>query len=490
MAEPIPNAYQDVMEHLAKRAEDPDHGDCFKLKVLRRPNASTQVTQYVATFTDATFSMITNAESWLAPFAGGGLYVLHVFDGKGKRHHATLTPSEIVGAARAPDPRVTKTSTWLGPTLIDAPIAAGNGAMAIGSQTLTLAGDPQLSGVPPRSDAAAGVAGLFDGQRAMNEEVRRREAELTEERRKLESERHKNEMDAIRRSNEEARRASEDRLRALEARLSEPKQSIDLVGIMTGVAGLLAPVITAWVSSSAADRQRQIELEKARLDAEMRRAEEAGKPKPLVDPQLLEILNGQSKRAEDTARQFGELMKAQADAARLNMEGQGVAQRSMFQTIAQMMELQAKVGEPPEAPGIDWAKVGMGLLQGLAAMQARAQGAPGAPQAPGGIPGSSQPALNGMAPPQAAPEAPPIVPSEAFNVVEKMIRQKTPPSEVIDQLKLAMADEEAKKEIEASGGILGVFDERLAAWSEHEENGPYLAALQKALIESKILMFE
>ncbi len=489
MAEPIPNAYQDVMEHLVKRAEDPDHGDCFKVKVLRRPNSTTLVTQYVATFTDATFSMITNAESWLAPFAGGGLYVLHVFDGKGKRHHATLTPSEIVGAARAPDPRVTKTSTWLGPTLIDAPIAAGNGAMAIGSQTLNLAGDPQLSGVPPRSDAAAGVAGLFDGQRAMNEEVRRREAELAEERRKLESERHKNEMEAIRRSGEEARRASEDRLRALEARLAAGP---DLIGIMTSLAGLLAPVITAWVGSSAADRQRQIELEKARLEAEMRRTEEAAKPKPLVDPQLLEILNGQSKRAEDTARQFGELMKAQADAARLNMEGQGVAQRSMFQTIAQMMELQAKVGEPPEAPGIDWGKVGLGLLQGLAAMQAR-QGGPGAPQAPGG----PQPALNGAspsgAPTQAAPEAPPIVPSEAFNVVEKLIKQKAPPSEVIDQLKIAMVDEAAKKEIEASGGLMGVFDERLATWSEDDANGPYLAALQKELIESKILaasMFE
>jgi plasmid stabilization system protein ParE len=480
MAEPIPNSYQEILEYLARKAEEPEHGDCFKLKVLRRPNASSQVTQYVASFTDASFSMVTNAESWLAPFAGGGLYVLHVFDGKGRRQHAVLTPAEIIGAPRPPDPRVTKSSTWLGPTLIDAPVAnTGNGAIAT-SPFHTLAGEPS-NGVPPRSVAEAGLSGLFDTSRRMDDEYRRREVELAERERRME-------LDALRRANEEARRASEERIRALEAKIERaaeaPKQTSPgvaevLPAILTGI----APIVAAWFSASAEDRKRQLELERARLDAELRRAEEAAKPKPLVDPQIMEMLGRQAQRAEESAKQFGELMRAQAESSRLNLESQGVAQRSMLQTIAQVMEIQAKVGEPAKSPGIDWGKVIPGALQGLAAM-ARAQGAQGAPGQPPGQPGAPMVVNPQLAAP---PAAVPIIPAASLNAVEDLVKQKAPPSDVMAKLKIALEDEEGKKEIEARGGLMGVFDARLGEWAQVEANGPYAEALVKELKKEKLI---
>ncbi len=484
MPEPIPNSYQEILEYLARKAEEPEHGDCFKLKVLRRPNASSQITQYVASFTDASFSMVTNAESWLAPFAGGGLYVLHVFDGKGRRQHAVLTPAEIIGAPRPPDPRITKSSTWLGPTLIDAPVATtGVGAIAT-SPFHTLAGESS-NGVPPRSVAEGGLSGLFDASRRMDDEYRRREVELAERERRMEAERAKADLDALRRANEEARRAGEERIRALEARLERAAEvkpaGPGIAEVLPAILGGLAPLFAAWFSASGEDRKRQIEMERARLDADLRRAEEAAKPKPLVDPQIMEMLGRQAQRAEESAKQFGELMRAQAESSRLNLESQGVAQRSMLQTIAQVMEIQAKVGDT-KAPGVDWGKVIPGALQGLAAM-ARAQGAPGQPQ---GQPGQPMvPNQQIAAPPPA--NVVPIIPAPSINAVETLVKAKAPPSEVMEKLKIALEDPEGKKEIEARGGLMGVFDARLGEWAQAEANGAYAEALVKELQKEKLI---
>ncbi len=476
MAEPIPNSYQEILEYLAKKAEEPEHGDCFKLKVLRRPNASSQITQYVASFTDASFSMVTNAESWLAPFAGGGLYVLHVFDGKGRRQHAVLTPAEIIGAARSPDPRVTKSSTWLGPTLIDAPVAT-NGVGAVATSPFhALAGELSSSGVPPRSGAEGGLSGLFDASRRMDDEYRRREVELAERERRMEAERAKADLDALRRT-----------IQGLEAKLERAAEAPKPAGpgiaeVLPAILGGLAPLFAAWFNASGEDRKRQIEMERARLEADLRRAEEAAKPKPLVDPQIMEMLGRQAQRAEESAKQFGELMRAQAESSRLNLESQGVAQRSMLQTIAQVMEIQAKVGEPAKSPGVDWGKVIPGALQGLAAM-ARAQGAPAQPQGQPGAPMVQNPQLAGPAPASSLP----IIPAASLEAVEKLVKAKAPPSDVMAALKIALEDPDGKKEIEARGGLMGVFDARLGEWAQAEANGPYAEALVKELQKEKLI---
>jgi hypothetical protein len=91
MPEPIPNSYQEILEYLAKKSEEPEHGDCFKLKVLRRPNASSQIrsTWPRSQTPRSRWSRTANPGSPRSRVAG---LRPHVFDGKGKRQHAVLTP--------------------------------------------------------------------------------------------------------------------------------------------------------------------------------------------------------------------------------------------------------------------------------------------------------------------------------------------------------------------------------------------------------------
>jgi hypothetical protein len=252
---------------------------------------------------------------------------------------------------------------------------------------------------------------------------------------------------------------------------------------VTGILGAVGPLVTAWFSSSSAERQERLALEKVRLDAELRRSEEAAKPKPLVDPAIMEMLGASARRAEESAKQFADLMRAQAEGSRINLESQGVAQRSMLQTIAQVMEIQAKVGDV-KTPGIDWGKAVPAAIQGLA-MLAKAQGSPvaGAGAAPEGtlkLP-SRIPARGGLSPRPADP------PLRGPGRVERLVKSKSPPSEVVEKLKKAFEDPAAQKEIEASGGPMGVFERRLGEWSQADANGIYAMALVKELREAKII---
>jgi hypothetical protein len=72
--------------------------------------------------------------------------------------------------------------------------------------------------------------------------------------------------------------------------------------------------------------------------------------------------------------------------------------------------------------------------------------------------------------------------------VEKLVKAKAPPSEVMEKLKIALEDPEGKKEIEARGGLMGVFDARLGEWAQVEANGAYAEALVKALTEEKLIV--
>lgn len=488
MPEPITG--QEVLDHLSKRAEE--NGDNFRLKVLRRPNAASQQTTWIASFSDATWSMIANAESWLSSFAGGGLYVLHVYDGKTTKQLGVILPSELAGAPRQPDPRVTKTSSWLGPNLIDVPsIGPTNGAVAIGFHPL--AGEPSPT-AQPRSVHEAGLVGLFDKSKELDGHYRQREAELAERERRMAEDRARAEIEAERRARADAQRASDERMRTLEAKLERAleiaakppavPQGPSVSEILTGLLGAIAPLATVWINASAQDRKERLEVERVRAERESKLLEEAGK-RPLIDPAILDILGRQTAQSEASSKQLAEFMRAQADSSRVTLESQATAQRSMLQTIADVAQLQAKVGGGEEEKSVDWGKVALGIMQGLASMQARG-GQPGQGMPPGAVPGTPQ--LAGAVPgttPAPAPEIP-VNPSEAFNEIEKMVKSKQPPSEVITKLKAALEDEPSKKEIAACGGLIEVFNERLGEWSQNEANAPYLEALQKELVTSGI----
>lgn len=481
----VPGSYQEAIDNLARIADG--NGNLFKLKLVRRPNAASTVSQHIATFGDATWQHIADCESWIAPFCGGGLYVLQVLDGKdARKHYGQITPSEITGAPRAPNPGVTRSASWLGPVLLSsAADGAGAGAVATSPFT-TLAGEPSWASPAPRTQAdVTGLSSLFQAERA---ELGRKEAEIIERERRVELERVRAEADA--------------RAKALEARLADlmtlvgkppppPPPGLDLPGLVTGLLGAATPILSALLGSAAEERKARLAIEEARLAREEQaRAREAEDRKlaaarPLIDPQILEIMDRQAKRAEEQASQFSSFLKAQAEAGRANMESQSVAQRTMLQTIADVAQLQLKTTSDHDDPGIDWAKVISGVAAGLGAFaQAKAQG-PGPGQATGATP-LGQPAglPAGQSPAAPLPEVPE---SAALNAIEDRIRRKDPPDQIVADLKKALEDPGAKKEIEALGGLMDVFEDRLDDFAEEKGNGKYMDALLEALNGSGLL---
>src|SRR3972149_204830 len=224
----IPASYQEALDALSRVADG--NGNQFKLKLVRRPNAASTVTQHIATFGDATWQHIADAESWIAPFSGGGLYVLQVLDGKdAKKHYGQVTPSEITGPPRPPNPNVTKSASWLGPVLLSS--AADNGAGATALSSFTLAGEPWNGATGPRIQGdTTGLSSLFQTQQA---ELGRKEHDLADRERRLE-------MDRLRAESEARSKILEQRLAdlvALSAKPAAPLPGIDIPGLVTGLLG-------------------------------------------------------------------------------------------------------------------------------------------------------------------------------------------------------------------------------------------------------------
>jgi hypothetical protein len=243
--------------------------------------------------------------------------------------------------------------------------------------------------------------------------------------------------------------------------------------IVTGIIGALAPVVLGILNSNAETRRLQFEAERARQERDSKEAE-AGRSRPLIDPQLLEMMDRQAKRAEEQSKQFAEFLKIQADAAKTNMEAQATAQRSMLQTIADVAQLQLKIGSG-ESEGTDWGKIIAGALSGLAMMKA---GSPAAQPMPPQF--SAPPAANGGVP-QRGPEVPEVPEAPQLDEVEKRIRAKAPPDQVVAELKRVLNEPEVQAEIRAEGSMLSVFEARLGDFAEDRSNEPYMAALVAAL---------
>ena len=467
----VPTSYQEGLEGLARIADQ--NGDSFKLKLVRRPNAASTTAQHVATFGDATWQHIADAESWIAPFCGGGLYILQVLDGKdARKHYGQITPSEITGAPRAPNSAITKQASWRGPVLIS---SSGDGAGAVAMSPFTnMAGEP-WSGTAPRMQAdVSGLSSLFQSQQA---EIGRKEHDLQERERRLELEHLRAEADA-------RAKALESRLQDL-VNLSSKPSGPDLPTLVTSLLGAAAPIVSALLANSAEGRKAELELERARLEREEKSREreredrKAQALRPLIDPQILEIMDRQAKRAEEQSTQFSGFLKAQAEASRANMESQSVAQRTMLQTIADVAQLQLKTTSGQDDPGIDWAKVISGVAAGLGAY-AQAKAGPGS--GPGTGSSLGQPGSLPAGQPSPAAPLPDVPESEALTKVEERIRKKDPPDQVIADLKKVLAeDETAQAEVKAMGSVLEVFEDRLSDFAEDKANAKYLDALAEAL---------
>jgi hypothetical protein len=359
-------------------------------------------------------------------------------------------------------------------------ISCATDGNAVGATALSpftsLAGEPGAHGASPRTSAElAGLSSLFQHERA---ELGRKETELREREQRMELERIRAEADA-------RAKALETRLSELRETLAKPASALDLPSLITGVLTAATPIIGAFLASSAEDRKAQVELERTRQERE-REERVAASKRPLIDPQILEIMDRQAKRAEEQSTQFSMFLKAQAETGRANMESQSVAQRTMLQTIADVAQLQLKTTSGDDSPGIDWGKVISGVAAGLGALAQQAKG-----QSPGPGQGGTGQSLGqpsslpvGQSPAASLPEVPE---SEALTAIEDRVRRKEPPTEIIVELKKVLAeDQAAQAEVKAMGSVLEVFEDRLGDFAEDKANSKYLDALAEAFAEAKL----
>ena len=454
--------YQEVIETLARHEEEAG-APAFTCKLLRRASPGSPSVAHVANFVDVSTRHISDAETWIAPLCGGGLYALMVYDKAGKPR-GQISVNEIAGPPRAIVPEVARGSGWLGPTLVYQEPPKNAAAVALG---------PDLT--PPATPSRADASGEVGALRA---ELAREQAERKRiEREKLEAE-HAREVDRVRKEADERVSKLEAQIAQLAARPPE-RTGPNLAEILTPIAGIVGPVVTAIFSGMAEDRKARLDLERVRLEREAAKAD-----KPLFPPELLAILQGAAERNEKQAEQFSSLMRAQAESARITAEGQAVTSRTMLQTIADVMQLQLKSsGEPA---GIDWGQIIGGGLQAVAALAQSRQPTGAAPQ-PAMIPTPGLPA----APPAVMPAPrPPVSPSPALDALQQKVFAKAPPTVIVEDLKRALALPDVRAEIQARGGLIETFEARLGVFAAQPQNQKYMAALLAALEKSGIIQGE
>lgn len=445
-------SYEDTMKALQEHAKA--NGDSFRVKITRRESAASLKSNFVALAVDVLYSHIVEAETWIGPLCGGGSYLLHVLDGKTGEPLAYITPSDIAGPQRIPSTDVTKSDTWRGPTIIIEK-SGFPAAMGVGG-----GGSVQGPPLPPAGLPDAALAHVAD-------DLKRRELALAERE-------HRAELAAI------ERRHAED-LKRLEARLGElavarAQPIVPAESMLTQ----LQPLLMKFIEEQAQTRREQAKLEEERRAREeaFRREEAAARredaKRPLIDPQVLALLDKAQANATEQGKHFNGLLEAQMTAS-----------RSMLQTVATIMEM--NLNPKPADDGFD---IGKAIREAAAGAMAFF-----ASKAPAGAPGVTVPQLAGaptngtngaQAPAPAAPAGvttppePPINASPLLDMIEQRIRKTEPAPEVAKAIVEAFKDPHAVAEIQAYGSLIECFNDRLGDFGT-PDHAAYLAQLFQEL---------
>lgn len=239
------------------KAENPQFGDSFRIKVHRRRQNVAGITENLCTLDGATILHVANPETWLPRLYGGGPnYTIYVYH--------SLDPTALIGSPLqvqiqgAPFDRINYaeliSSGWQGPsTLIypDPKTAAQTTEQQSAAVTHLSPVASVGSGAPQTS-----VPGLLPQGASTNDpavaaawaqlETARRELDLRD--RKIELERVQAQADA--------------RMQALEHRLLGQQKPSDLPALITAIGTALVPVITGFMQAQSESRREQQEQTK------------------------------------------------------------------------------------------------------------------------------------------------------------------------------------------------------------------------------------
>lgn len=456
-------------EKWAEMAKDPALGDDWRVKILRRETQNA-LPETVAIFDDVQLEHLVNLETWLVPLSGGGPYyqILVTHAKMPEKLQGSINNVRISGEKKAVDPRIVKSPGWAGPKTMRYP-------NALPSQ--------EGGGASPESGRAA----VADGQRgpapASPTDVTSLLAELSRRERALDDKRHQAEIDALRRENEAAQRRAEEKLRDMEAKIgqAQARPGPDVIAIVTALGSVLAPVIVKVMENSAEEKKRLLEVETRRLELEAARAA-AEKGRPLIPPEIMDLVKSMKAEAADQARSLSSVFDAQAQLSRQSQESQATMMRTMLQTVSTAIDLGLgnRGGEAPEEPWVKVLTEGMRSLGALAEASKMRQSVPALKPPPA----QAQPQrakANGAKPPPAAVPSPEPVPADTgaapamagpptptLDDVERMIRARRPAKETIDALFDAVEfTPGVREEIARAGGIPDLLEARLTPpWLE------------------------
>lgn len=405
----------------------------FNGKVSRKGAPGNSAVEYVCAYRQASWDQLLNVEAWLKPLAGGGTYQIFVYLEAGAGW--TFTTDGIPGPSKRVDSNLALSAAWIGPTIY-ASEAALEGQ---GGGGTTTASSPHNDGRPATSSPLPDIFAETERRRADAERAERRAEEA--ERRRREELREERLMKVLELS------------RQPPPALPAPTPGPDLMTIIGSVIGAVTPLAKLLLDNQ----------QKAAERSEVLRKEEAEHARA--------VLERQSKSAEEQTKQFLSMFEVQAKSAAANIELQSTMQRAMAQQFASLTELRM-AGAPED--DFSWKEL---LKAGIAGLATAAQQRP-QPQAQGPGPAVVQQQIPAPAPVE-------IPESEAMNRVEERIRARQENLEQIaaEFLNAVTSDEDAKREIQAAGGLQQMVTERMNDFLTDAANQEYTAKLWQEVVK-------
>jgi hypothetical protein len=365
--------FQSDIEKLQAVAKE--KGDDFIMRVFRKTTASSPHMDSVAAFRDAQVTHYSMPEVWLAPFLGGGYYVLGAVHASDPATPiAMVIPAQIPGAPKPPDLAAVTKPEWQGPRTLIYPKPAEVAQSSAYAALIPGPGAQPLGGADARGQfpgAGAGASSSADAIAFINLQ-RQHDAERLEKM-----------IEASAKAQERQTIALVESIRALASKpvpVAPPEKSL-----VEQIAPLLAaatPLIAAFMSARAEDSKVAAAHDARREERETKFREEAAKAQSSMFERLS---NGNSETAK--------VMQSMADVVSNSLKGQ-------IQMVATMREMTA-TDTPPDEGGL------VGVIKAIApafgewmAVKAQADAAAAA---------ARQPALPPRRP--VAPPAPPTPPA-------------------------------------------------------------------------------
>jgi hypothetical protein len=319
--------FQEAIDKIAAVAKE--KGDDFIMRIFRKPTLTSPAMDTSAAFRDAQVAHFAMPEVWLAPFLGGGFYVLACVHANDPTVAvAMVIPSAILGAPKPPDFTVLAKPDWQGPkTLIypkPAEVAEKSAYAALipgpGAQPL---GGADARGQFPGSGAGASSLDAVQAQFALINLQRQHDAERLEKM-----------IESNAKAQERQTAALVESMKAIAGRpapVAPPDKP--LVEQIAPLLAAFTPLIAAFMTSRGDDAKRTVEREARREERESKFREEAAKAQASMFERLS---NGNTETAK--------VMQSMADVVSNSLKGQ-------IQMVATMREMTA-TDQPADEGGI------------------------------------------------------------------------------------------------------------------------------------------